>query len=275
VVGTQCCISESQQVASGQGVRTLEVKPGCILTVVPSAMDVPDSCVRCAWALMGGVPPTPNPLNPKQCLRRRQLAFGSAYSFGQQRVKAGAVVPDLVKLCIAHSCEAAPSFGADPAWYTGAHVNWYDGGAAGIGRHQDYGEDGAPIFSYTFLVDPCEGKRALRTFRVFDSRAAADPLVCVPLEHGMLVVMHGPNFQDPRLGAWHDVPPAPGKAFRESRRINVTVRGWRGAAAVRGDVASADAASADAAGVPVKVKGGARAQGAAQQVGAAQKMARR
>ena len=86
----------------------------------------------------------------------------------------------------------------------------------------------------------------------------------------MLVVMHGPNFQDPRLGAWHDVPPAPGKAFRESRRINVTVRGWRGAAAVRGDVASADAA-----GVPVKVKGGARAQGAAQQVGVAQKMARR
>ena len=116
----------------------------------------------------------------------------------------------------------------DPDAYTGAHVNWYLGGDASLSAHQDTEPSslrGMPIFSYSFLADGPN----YRYFVISRDRGQKEKVACIPMGHGDLVAMAGHRFQ---RDLWHGVPPTTRGEFATQRRINVTARGWGGAAAI-------------------------------------------
>ena len=124
------------------------------LTYVPGAVP----CARPEFDALFDAqpPPTPNPMNAKTFLRRRQGTFGATYRFGRQTsVNMGPVdaAPDVVRRCVDDARRRA---GPDHApKYTGAHVNWYPDGAAGLKAHQDAtdpgpgAQDGTPVLACT------------------------------------------------------------------------------------------------------------------------------
>ena len=205
------------------------------LTYVPGAVP----CARPEFDALFDAqpPPTPNPMNAKTFLRRRQGTFGATYRFGRQTsVNMGPVdaAPDVVRRCVDDARRRA---GPDHApKYTGAHVNWYPDGAAGLKAHQDATDPGPgahlPIFSYSFLVDAADHPAAqpCRDFVVSHDKAQRDVAARVETRHGDLVVMAGAQFQ---RALWHAVPPTARKDKKHLRRVNVTVRPWAGSKTVR------------------------------------------
>lgn len=173
-----------------------------------------------------------NPMNPRHKLLRRQGTFGrTVYTFsGQAPAAMGPLdgAPVLVRRCVAHARENVGSRLAE--FIGGAHVNWYGGGKAGIGSHQDTDVGAAiedpPIHSYTFYRDP----EHYRYFLISRDRAQKDVLAALALGHGDVLVMLG-KFQKE---LWHSLPPTHRAAFVDCERINVTVRLWGRAAGVRG-----------------------------------------
>ena len=212
---------------------------------------------------------TPNPMNPKTNLKRKQVTFGAAYNFGQkQDVIPGPpeTWPLAVQSALQASKEFAESLGVDPTLYNGAHVNLYANGSAGVAAHSDSEGDmvaGLPIFSFTLLAGRVEPRafvilRDANTAEVESQRKDADDkfegklatarahgkptdklkkpkfsaalieLYSVLLGHGDVLVMQGMM----QTCYKHAVPPNNRVAFKDARRLNITVRAFN-ATAVR------------------------------------------
>jgi alkylated DNA repair dioxygenase AlkB len=181
-------------------------------------------------AYLSELPPTPNPMNAKTYLRRRQGTFGATYNFGSQTSqKMGgddeAGWPDLVRRCL-RDARSRVGEGARLA----VHANYYPDGA-GVGVHYD--KDGPfdhnkPILSYTFLSDPIlprdfdvyRGKASAKRKRDERAGAAYDKVLSLPLGHGSLLVMGG-EMQSEFL---HGVTPVSTRKFKNHVRINLTIR---------------------------------------------------
>lgn len=173
------------------------------------------------WRLGEGVPPSPNPMNPAFNILRKQATFGASYSFGPQTSKCIGPIseaPVLVQRCVAAAQQCAVE---GPEKYAVAHCNWYDGGKAALGFHQDNEPSttkGLAIYSFTFL----DGGPAYRYFTVSKDRAGKAVVGEFPLPHRSCLVMEG-AFQEE---LYHGVAGTTRKAFAGQRRINVTVRAW-------------------------------------------------
>jgi hypothetical protein len=212
------------------------VGSGARLLLVQGAVKCNDELFAEAWDYgMDEVKAVPNPMNRKFMIRRRQCTFGAEYSFGRQKsVNHGPIshAPTLIKKCTAHAKKLAPRFGVDPLLLTGAHVNWYPDGKAGLGSHQDTETEstkGCPIFSYSFLFNSSATGFQFRCFRVTraknDGKDSTEVVANLPLRNGDLAVMYGKKFQ---RDFWHSVPNSASKRYATLRRINVTIRVWGG-----------------------------------------------
>jgi len=188
------------------------------------------------WRFADSVAPTPNPMNKRVNLLRKQATFGATYRFGAQvseRVDLPSrdTWPALVRRCVEDAVERT-SDGKRDAYRSGiaAHVNWYPDGRAGMGRHRDAEPDlvpGAPIFSYSFSSASARGLP-----RIFDvyRLGAKRPIAAVPLSHGDVLVMAG-TMQETHE---HGVRGTARRAYAGESRINVTVRAFKpGSLAVR------------------------------------------
>lgn len=174
-------------------------------------------------------PPTNNPMNPKTAILRRQCTFGSqSYTFGAQTsvccgdfASAPALVRRGLEYVQADIRQRFPHLSA--ADVTVAHCNYYDGGTAALGRHQDVEaqNQGRPIWSITFIASP-PGAALYRYFSVFEGKDDKEPLVSFGLRDGDVLVMEGGFQKD----LWHSVPRTTRKDTAEQRRINITFRAW-------------------------------------------------
>lgn len=126
-------------------------------------------------------------------------------------------------LALAH--EVASVKGIAKAYYNGVHVNLYPSGKAGVQPHADDEPnllEGLPIVSFTLLA----GVRIARPFSIYPppTKKGAPPqkVADVLLGHGDAVVMQG-KMQQAFL---HGVEPTARAAFRDARRLNLTVRAF-------------------------------------------------
>ena len=203
------------------------------------------------------VPQTPNPMNRKTFLKRKQATFGFAYDFGQ-----GSTViegppenwPLAVQKALSVAKQAAQHLHIDPSFYNGVHTNLYPTSDAGVAAHKDSEKDlvvGMPIFSFTLMSGTNQRPRVFQILREQTneeratqlaawkaavqtataagsrppSRPSKTPVVLneVLLGHGDLLIMQG-QMQRHFL---HAVPEAkPKREFAGSRRINMTVRAF-------------------------------------------------
>jgi alkylated DNA repair dioxygenase AlkB len=107
-----------------------------------------------------------------------------------------------------------------------AHVNWYEGGEASLAPHSDKDDvfvPRSPIFSFTLSRGKARGFQIYKK-DASNGRATLPPLYDLELEDGDMLIMAG-NMQRDYM---HGVKKTTRKDYRDSRRINVTVR-------VRGD----------------------------------------
>ena len=225
--------------------------PGALLRYEPGAIACSKAQYDELWRFGEvKVPPSPNPLNRNNNLRRKQATFGAVYKFGAQvsmRVEEPEESwPELVRTAIRDSqSRIAPP--ERRGLFCQAHVNWYPDGRAGMGRHRDAEPDlepGAPIFSYSFLSDGVvlygdddetgDDTRASSssspspagcTPRLFDvyRLGAKKPIATVPLGHGDVLVMAG-SMQKTHE---HGVRVSAAKAHAQQSRINITVRAFK------------------------------------------------
>lgn len=177
------------------------------------------------WKLMP--PAHVNPMNPSTFVERRQGTWGEVYAFGKQvSPKLGPLetAPRLVQLCL----EAA---GSDLCRFQGlacddltvAHVNWYNGGKAALGFHQDVEPtiEGRPIWSFTFIADDF-GVALTRKFSIAKDNLGKNIVDELQLGNGDMLVMEGAFQKD----LWHGVKRTHRKDHVNQRRINVTIRPW-------------------------------------------------
>ena len=210
--------------------------PSSLLRYEPAAMSCTRDEYEQLWRFADSVAPTPNPMNKRVNLLRKQATFGATYRFGAQvseRVDLPSrdTWPALVRRCVEDAVERT-SDGKRDAYRSGvaAHVNWYPDGRAGMGRHRDAEPDlvpGAPIFSYSFSSASARGLP-----RIFDvyRLGAKRPIAAVPLSHGDVLVMAG-TMQETHE---HGVRATARRAYAGESRINVTVRAFKpGSLAVR------------------------------------------
>ncbi len=197
---------------------TRKLVGGCFLTVEEGAVVPEGDEWDEAWDDMAG----PHKFMGVE-VKRRQKTFGADYKFsgdgGGRPCTPLDVAPAWVRRCVAHAEHVAPKIGAGNFRADIVQVNWYDGGTAGISRHQDdekFLAPGAPIFSYTALADASPP----RTFRIATDKKGP-PLLDLKPNNGDMIIMHGPDFQ---TKLWHEVPKTTALAAKMSRRINVTVR---------------------------------------------------
>ena len=170
---------------------------------------------------------TPNPRNPRQFLKRKQCTFVlphiSSYEFGQfnQTFRSEeSEWPSSVRMALDHVRKVAPSFGVDPALYTGVHVNLYADGSVGVKPHFDKEGSmvaGMPIFSFTALSDASRPRDF--SFYTLDGEKIRD----VTLQHGDLLVMWGKMQSNFKHGVEAAKPP---RQYRDLARINFTVRAF-------------------------------------------------
>jgi alkylated DNA repair dioxygenase AlkB len=190
------------------------------------ALDVPDAEFEFFWKLMDKVPETPNPMNKKYNVIRRQATFGTNYNFAGQRSHQlmghdEEEWPALVRKMLAIvKTSLAQKFAENEL---AAHVNRYPGGKAGLAPHDD--KEGtfvvdAPIFSFTLNRDA--PPRGFQIYRKGPDGKQADkkPTKDIKLGDGDLLVMAGKMQSD----FLHGVKKTESRAFKKSRRINVTVR---------------------------------------------------
>lgn len=213
---------------------------GAYLDIIPAAIKPTEQEFADFWDLGMDdsiVAPTPNPMNRKYNIIRKQGTYGAAYHFGGQKSQyLGPLsdAPDLVKKCVADAQKRA---GPELArLYTGAHVNWYKGKKAWLHYHQDTENArsrGTPIFSYTFLR---KGNKRFRYFTIANDRKGDDLVACVAARNGDLIVMRGEHFQS----KFYHAVPKPSNAtkqrprdFVDQERINITVRAWGGSHLVK------------------------------------------
>ena len=218
--------------ADGRNKKTTVLSPKSWVTVVKNAVTCDATAFRSCAEVLKSMPATPNPMNPKTFLRRRQGTFGAAYEFGSQTSpQVGGddeeAWPELVRRVLRDARERDPS----PETLKAVHANFYPDGA-GVGRHDD--KDGPfdhskPIYSYTFLSDASRP----RDFLIYDARREGrggskkraredEPFAVFTLEHGSLLTMEGAmqsEFQ-------HEIKSIPKTKFAKKPhvRLNFTVR---------------------------------------------------
>ena len=163
--------------------------------------------------------------------RRLQSTYGHGYHFGP--FSPVDLIPDedwpscLPELLGAVKQWLPKEFQGEAEAYNGVHVNWYQGGMAGIARHSDDEEalvPGLPIISVTWL----EGlPRPFYFYRKPESKTPGlDTVSCVrevALGDGDVLVM-GPGVQ---RGFEHSINPTKSIKWASSRRINFTIRAFR------------------------------------------------
>lgn len=163
------------------------------------------------------VPKTPNPMNTRTFIRRKQATFGPQdYTFGKQRcVAVSRDWPKLIHRTLAQAKFLAVALQVDPVLYNTVHVNLYQDGASSLAPHADDEPEliaGMPIFSFTLLLGP--GKP--RKFEFYDKKKTV--ISSVVLNDGDVLIMCGTTQQE----TLHGLPRAPAKS--SAHRLNLTVR---------------------------------------------------
>lgn len=171
-----------------------------------------------AWEYNENIPQTPNPMNKRFMIRRKQCTFGATYKFsGQKSAGVPNEWPDLAKIVLQDAREHS---GSD--MYNVVHTNWYPDGRAGLDPHADNENDMVPnmdIYSYTFLSDI----HTPRGFQFYTYDDTKHPIGEVLLGHGDMLVMKKGMQQTFK----HGVKKSTAKRFENVRRINMTVRAWK------------------------------------------------
>jgi len=215
---------------------TTNLSPNSWVTIINNAVTCDSALFESCTDVLKRMPQTPNPMNPRTFLRRRQGTFGAAYDFGSQTSpQVGGddeeKWPELVRRVLRDARERDPT----PETLNAVHANYYPDGA-GVGKHND--KDGPfdhskPIYSYTFLSDASRP----RDFLIYDARreknkdgskkrAREDEVYrAYTLEHGALLIMHGEMQSEFK----HEIKSLPKSKFakRPHVRLNFTVRHLR------------------------------------------------
>lgn len=167
------------------------------------------------WSIYDLIESTPNPLNKKYMIKRKQCTFGAEYKFAGQKSKCfDGPIPPLVQRVLDDVRSRA-----NGEYYNVVHTNFYPDGTAGLMPHSDDESEhvkGMPIYSYTFLSNPGNP----RGFQIYkDDTQVAEYM----LDHGDLIVMGG-GMQELYK---HGVKKSSAKKYANLRRINMTVRAWK------------------------------------------------
>jgi alkylated DNA repair dioxygenase AlkB len=172
-----------------------------------------------AWTFSDTIQSTPNPMNPRYTIRRKQCTFGAQYNFaGQKSVHVPRDQwPDLVGKVLD---DVRTRSGTDA--YNVVHTNWYPDGTAGLDPHADDERDMVPdmdIYSYTFLSEPGNP----RGFQIYTMDDNKKPIHELFLDHGDLLIMLKGMQQHYK----HGVKKSAAKRFQNVKRINMTVRAFK------------------------------------------------
>jgi len=166
------------------------------------------------WMIHDAIESTPNPLNKKYMIKRKQCTFGAEYAFaGQKSKRFPGPTPSLVQKVLDDVRRSAGDK------YDVVHANFYPDGTAGLMPHADDEpghEEGMAIYSYTFLSQPGNP----RGFQIYEKDEQVSEYM---LDHGDLFVMGGGMQRYYK----HGVKKSSAKRYAELRRINMTVRAWR------------------------------------------------
>ena len=198
---------------------------------------VEDDDFEALWDIGKDIPSTPNPMNPKHDILRKQATFGASYAFaGQRSTKIGgddpATWPEAIRDMLAVAKTSLKDAGKFADHDLAVHCNWYAGGKAGVEPHddeEDLFEPDAPIFGFTLYRSGLEWNRdqdhVPRKFQIYAKDPAAKKNVGallhdVPLPDGSLVVMAGAMQRD----FLHGVKKTSAREYENSRRFNATVR---------------------------------------------------
>lgn len=172
------------------------------------------------------------PVGMVEQLEQRMMASAMTLTFGPapyvhgQRYEHIVVAhpddaPELVAFCLRNVVHYLPP-GVDCKLYQTAIVQYYRAGSTHLPMHYDDVHPllaGLPIVSFTFLP---RGSLP-RVFAIAPKRRPGEPVdprpLHIALQHGDVLVMGG----DTQAYFEHGVPPQPGAAYANSRRINVTI----------------------------------------------------
>jgi alkylated DNA repair dioxygenase AlkB len=171
------------------------------------------------WKFSDSIPSTPNPMNPKYMIKRKQCTFGAQYTFSGQ--KSICIPQDRWPTLVSQVLEDVRVRSGSDA-YNVVHTNWYPDGTAGLDPHADDERSMIPdmdIYSYTFLSEPGNP----RGFQVYTMDDLKNPTLEVFLDHGDLLVMSGGMQKYFK----HGVKKSAAKKFHHLKRINMTVRAWK------------------------------------------------
>ena len=186
------------------------------MELLKSAFDVAPGEFEDAWNLWDTIPWTPNPMNKKYNIKRKQATFGGSYHFAGQVSHEVDDWPRLVTRVLAFTREHS---GSDA--YNVVHANWYPDGTAGLEPHSDdmrKNIPGSAIYSFTFLSESGNP----RGFQVYDKKTN-EQVGEYMLDHGDLVIMSA-DMQDTHK---HGVKKSTARKYKNLKRINLTVRAWR------------------------------------------------
>ena len=185
----------------------------------PRAIQIDPKMFEDTWNFSESIKSTPNPMNSKYMIKRKQCTFGAQYNFGGQK---SLCVPQdqwptLVYLVLE---DVRKRSGCDD--YNVVHTNWYPDGTAGLDPHADNEKDmmsNMDIYSYTFLSEPGNP----RGFQVYTMDDVKKPKLEVFLDHCDLLVMS----RGMQKCFKHGVKKSAAKRFHNLKRINMTVRAWK------------------------------------------------
>lgn len=189
------------------------------LDYVPMRLSCSSNMFEDTWEYSKTIPNTPNPLNPRYMIRRKQCTFGATYLFGGQVSKCVEYEnwPELVKYVLD---DVRKHSGSDV--YNVVHTNWYPNGKAGLDPHADDERDmisNMDIYSYTFLSDVNKP----RGFQIYTYEDLKHPVKEIMLGHGDLLIMKTGMQKEYK----HGVKKSAAKKYDTLRRINMTVRVWK------------------------------------------------
>ena len=171
------------------------------------------------WKVSDTIESTPNPMNRKYMIRRKQGTYGAQYNFGGQQSKIISSnyeeYPEIIKMVLD---DVRTLSGSDA--YNVCHVNFYPDGSAGLAPHSDNEKamiHDMPIYSYTFISESGNP----RGFQIYDKDSVE--IHNIMLDNGDMVVMSAGMQKNYK----HGVKKSMAKKFKSLRRINVTVRAWK------------------------------------------------
>jgi alkylated DNA repair dioxygenase AlkB len=180
-----------------------------------SAIYCSDDMFQYMWDFSSRIDSTPNPLNSKYMIKRKQCTFGAEYKFAGQTSKRIQEEhwPSLVNIVLS---DANTRSGSNI--YNVAHANWYPDGTSGLDPHSDNENDmiqNKDIYSYTFLSQPGNP----RGFQIYENKEQVGQIF---LDHGDLIIMKAGMQQLYK----HGVKRSAANKYKNLKRINLTVRAW-------------------------------------------------